>query len=258
MGAKTFLIDEDTCATNFMIRDERMAQLIPRNKEPITPLLHRIKSLFEDLGVSSILVMGGSGDYFAVADLILWMDSYACKNATARAKEIYNATTSHHPNNNKDLHLFSKEKMTTFSHRYLNLSNLDPQGKVSARSKSVIHYGNIELDLSGLEQIVGIAQTKAILGALQILAASSATHSRNATSALSHLFLRRKGNTTNNNNTSVTLLEALKAIDDLVDQDGLNALATRKFDGDLARPRIFEIGGAINRLRVDKIVSQQD
>ncbi|KAI2512327.1 putative ATPase of the ABC class [Fragilaria crotonensis] len=88
MGTNLLLFDEDTCATNFMIRDKKMMQLVSADKEPITPFVHKVRSLFEDHSVSSILVIGGSGDYFSVADTVVMMDTYKCFDVTARAKEI--------------------------------------------------------------------------------------------------------------------------------------------------------------------------
>ena len=76
MGAQTLLIDEDTAATNFMIRDARMRQLIPPDREPITPYLDRVEQLAREEGVSSILVIGGAGDYLDVADTVIQMDGY--------------------------------------------------------------------------------------------------------------------------------------------------------------------------------------
>jgi predicted ABC-class ATPase len=70
-GAQLLLVDEDTAATNFMIRDRRMQQLIAKDKEPITPFIDKVRQLYTDYGVSTILVMGGSGDYFDVADTVI-------------------------------------------------------------------------------------------------------------------------------------------------------------------------------------------
>jgi predicted ABC-class ATPase len=67
-GARVLLIDEDTSATNFMIRDGRMQRLVAKNKEPITPFIDKVKQLHRDGGVSTMLVMGGTGDYFEVED----------------------------------------------------------------------------------------------------------------------------------------------------------------------------------------------
>ena len=87
-GSSLLLIDEDTSATNFMIRDERMQQLITKDKEPITPFVDKVGKLFIDHGVSTILVMGGSGDYFDVADTVIAMDTYLPQDVSDRAKEI--------------------------------------------------------------------------------------------------------------------------------------------------------------------------
>ncbi len=82
MGCKLLLIDEDTCATNFMVRDAQMAALVHRDKEPITPFQFKMRSLFRDHGVSSIVVAGSSGSFFDVADSVIHMDSYSCYDVT--------------------------------------------------------------------------------------------------------------------------------------------------------------------------------
>ena len=87
-GAKLLLLDEDTSATNFMIRDARMQRLVAANREPITPFIDRARQLFEILGVSTVLVMGGSGDYFDIADRVVLMDHYRPQDVTSKAREI--------------------------------------------------------------------------------------------------------------------------------------------------------------------------
>ena len=82
------LMDEDTCATNFMIRDSRMQTLIANDREPITPLVDRVEELYKDFGASVILVMGGSGDYFDSAHQVIAMDSFLPKEVTKKAKQI--------------------------------------------------------------------------------------------------------------------------------------------------------------------------
>ncbi|MBN2056077.1 ABC-ATPase domain-containing protein, partial [bacterium] len=86
MGSQLLLIDEDTSATNFMIRDRRIQELVAKNREPITPFVDKVEALFRDHGVSTILVMGGSGDYFEKADTVLLLDNYRtyCVTGTAR------------------------------------------------------------------------------------------------------------------------------------------------------------------------------
>ncbi|MFT4106199.1 MAG: ABC-ATPase domain-containing protein [Lacrimispora sp.] len=85
-GAKVFLLDEDTSATNFMVRDKLMQQVVSREKEPITPFIERVRGLYEQQGISTILVAGSSGAYFHVADYIVQMDSYVPKDITQQAR----------------------------------------------------------------------------------------------------------------------------------------------------------------------------
>ena len=87
-GSTVLLIDEDTSATNFMVRDGRMAQLVSDEKEPITPFIRKIRSLYQDLGVSTILVAGSSGDYLSVADTVLQMDCYRICDVTEKAHAL--------------------------------------------------------------------------------------------------------------------------------------------------------------------------
>ncbi|KAJ2402551.1 hypothetical protein GGI23_000638 [Coemansia sp. RSA 2559] len=87
-GADALLYDEDTCATNFLVRDGRMQRLISQNHEPITPLVSRIREMWNVHKVSSVLVIGGCGDYLDVADTVIDMYEYAASDATTRAKMI--------------------------------------------------------------------------------------------------------------------------------------------------------------------------
>ncbi len=86
-GAFLLLIDEDTSATNFMIRDELMQRVIHRDMEPITPFIERIRELYEDYGISTVIVAGSSGAYFHIADTIIQMDRYVPKDITEYAKK---------------------------------------------------------------------------------------------------------------------------------------------------------------------------
>ena len=87
-GAGLLLLDEDTSATNFMIRDKVMARLVADEKEPITTLLRHIRGIYKILGISFIIVVGSSGDYLSVADFVLQMDHYKVKDVTREAKTI--------------------------------------------------------------------------------------------------------------------------------------------------------------------------
>ena len=87
-GTNTFLIDEDTSATNFMIRDDVMQSLVAREKEPITPFIEIVRALYEQKGISTIIVVGSSGDYFDIADTVIQMDSYIPYDVTEKAKSL--------------------------------------------------------------------------------------------------------------------------------------------------------------------------
>lgn len=86
-GTKVFLIDEDTSATNFMIRDELMQRVVNPEDEPITPFIDRIRELYEEYGISTILVAGSSGSYFHKADCIVQMNQYKPIEITEFAKQ---------------------------------------------------------------------------------------------------------------------------------------------------------------------------
>lgn len=93
-GTRLFLIDEDTSATNFMVRDEFMQQVISRDKEPITPFLERAGDLYEKAGISTILVAGSSGAFFYIADHILMMDCYRPVDITEQVKGLCQGHTA--------------------------------------------------------------------------------------------------------------------------------------------------------------------
>jgi predicted ABC-class ATPase len=87
-NAKVLLIDEDTSATNFMMRDDIMQRLVAKEKEPITPFIEIVKPLYEQKGISTIIVVGSCGDFFDVADCVIQMDNYETKDVTKEAKNL--------------------------------------------------------------------------------------------------------------------------------------------------------------------------
>jgi hypothetical protein len=86
MGASAMLVDEDVSAANFMARDGRMRSLVM--DESITPLLYRVNGLYSTHGISSIVVVGGVGDWLDVPNNVILMDRYRCHDATAKARSI--------------------------------------------------------------------------------------------------------------------------------------------------------------------------
>lgn len=93
-GARAFLIDEDTSATNFMLRDDLMQHIVSRDKEPITPFIERARDLYENAGISTVLVAGSSGAYFFIADTVIQMDCYRPFDITERVKQACASSSS--------------------------------------------------------------------------------------------------------------------------------------------------------------------
>ncbi|EGR0995273.1 isopentenyl-diphosphate delta-isomerase [Vibrio parahaemolyticus] len=159
-GATSLLIDEDTSATNFMIRDERMQALVAKGDEPITPLVDRIGQLRDELDISTIIVMGGSGDYLDVANTVIQMHDYQAVDVTEKAKQVI----AQHPTQR---HNESEESLQTFRPRALNrvaLMNILTDGKfrVSAKGKDSLRFGKEFTNLSALEQIESADEVNAI------------------------------------------------------------------------------------------------
>ncbi len=221
MGATCLLMDEDTCATNFMIRDDRMQALVAAEKEPIIPFVDRVAELHRDLGVSTVLVMGGSGDYFRVADTVIMMDAYRPVDRTEDARAIAGAM----PAGRRDGAL---GPLGGVSRRVVHPESVDPSKgnreiKISARSTQRLQFGAVEIDLSALTQLVDISQTRAI-GEILVC-------------------LKRKMM-----DGEACLAGLLERACREIDGAGLDVVVGRPV-GYLATPRRFEIGGALNRLR---------
>ena len=225
VGSKLLILDEDTCATNFMIRDCKMMELVSQNQEPITPFIQKVESLYKDFGVSSILVIGGSGDYFDVATTVVMMDCYECFDVTDKAKMICESTKFN--NNDSILSL----PFGSFSDRYPQGRIFHETNKVSIRSKSLISYGETELDLRHLEQIVSHSQTNAISFALRLISSISPSK--------------------NNSKKVKNMKEVVDEIMKLIHSDNSldDALAPHTFHGGLAYVRPLELAFAMNRLR---------
>lgn len=220
VGADVLLVDEDTAATNFMIRDARMRRMVPADSEPITPFIDRVQQLAER-GVSSVLVIGGAGDYLDVADTVIRMHAFKPVDATARAAEVA-----------AEIPLGESAPQAPGpwpqgAARVPNPATLDPRkGKHAARVRAItpklLQFGEGEIELGALAQLVDGAQTRLIADALLYLAKGVCDGHRDL----------------------ATLLDLLDATLD----EGLSTIAAYEAV-DRARPRRFEIAGALNRLR---------
>lgn len=223
LGSKLLLMDEDTCATNFMLRDVRMQALVSREKEPITPFIDEVVPLFLDLQVSTILVVGGAGDYFDVAHRVVMMDTYTPKDVTKEARDLVSLYPSKRSFEGGD-------SFGSLPYRYPEKRGIDPKKKrrvkVKARGQDSLEFGRETIDLGALEQLVAKEQTKAI-GDLLVYALKKG------------LFSGKK-----------TLYQILKELERTLDAKGLAVISPFSApEGDYARPRLFEVGAALNRLR---------
>ena len=243
IGAEVLLLDEDTSATNFMVRDSRMQSLVHKEHEPITPFLDRIRELYDELGVSTVLVMGGCGDYFEAADTVLMMRDYLPHDVTDEAKAIALSRPS-------GRNVEATETVSWSLPRIPQPGSFDPSRgrrdvKIDVKALDTILFGRDRIDLRSVEQLVDRSQTNAIGQAIH-LAATRFMDGR------------------------ATLREVVEQLDEHLDHEGLELLdpfnkqgrpssKTRsghperelpgRHPGNFARPRKFEIAAAINRLR---------
>ena len=226
-GATALLIDEDTSATNFMIRDRRMQVLIAKAREPITPFVDKVRQLYDDYGISTILVMGGSGDYFDVADTVIAMDEYQPADVTESARQV--AATYH-----TDRHAEGGKVFGRLSPRQVLPESIDPRkGKrdvhLKVRATDEIRLGTNEIDLSAVEQLVEPGQVKAIATAIVY--------------AQQRYFDGQR-----------SLAEVLQAVRADIDAAGLDCISDR-LSGELVIFRSLELAAAINRLRTLQTVT---
>lgn len=223
VGCPVLLVDEDTSATNLMIRDERMRALVADEKEPITPFVDRIGGLAQ-AGVSTILVMGGSGDYLDVADLVLMMDSYVAHDVTQKAREV----VADQPRERMDVEDFPAVKQRVM----LPLKAHGGKAKTKAKGLDSISLDRQDIDVSNVEQIVDGGQTEAIAWAIRAL-----TDGERATAF----------------DGETTLAQALEALDAIIEQHGLDGLGGPEKSAFMVRPRMVDLAAALNRYRSIRI-----
>ncbi|MXX84919.1 MAG: ABC-ATPase domain-containing protein [Acidobacteria bacterium] len=230
-GSRLLLMDEDTSATNLMIRDARMQALVAREAEPIVALLDRVRELFERHAVSTILVMGGSGDYLDAADTVIQLADYRPREVTARAREV----AARYPTRR------SSEAGAAGFHgreRCPEPGSFDPAGRkgtprIRATRRDLLLYGEEEVDLRAVEQLFDESQTRAAGYAM-------AAASRDC--------------------VGLPVSELLDVLDERLNEAGLETLTADgragAHPGRLARPRRYEIASALNRLRRGRFESR--
>ena len=219
-GCKVFLIDEDTSATNFMIRDQLMQEVISAGEEPITPFICRVNALYQDLGISSIIVAGSSGSYFHVADTVIQMKEYVPVDITERAKEAAKS----YPEMTGD-----REKFPSYLDRRCPLPDMalkkDDRIKIKTMGTSELMLARENVELRYLEQLKDQEQTAALAFILKY--------------AQLKLLDGKK-----------TIKQLGDFIENQLDRDGLESLFERgDISSSLARPRKQEILACVNRYR---------
>lgn len=210
------LLDEDTCATNLLIRDQRMRALVSSEREPITPLVDRIRALHRERGISTLIVMGGSGDYLDVADQVLIMDSYRLVDATAQARQVCDSQ----PRVDTSLPDFPLP-----AQRLPQSPEAKRRGPSRTRALGTqrLVLDRHEVDVADVSGLVDEGQALAVAWALRAL-----------------LERHFDGRTS----LSQALAQVAKRLDDV----GLDALG-EAHPAFLVRPRLVDVGAAVNRLR---------
>lgn len=210
------LLDEDTCATNLLIRDQRMRALVSSEREPITPLVDRIRALHRERGISTLIVMGGSGDYLDVADQVLIMDSYRLVDATAQARQVCDSQ----PRVDTSLPDFPLP-----AQRLPQRPEAKRRGPSRTRALGTqrLVLDRHEVDVADVSGLVDEGQALAVAWALRAL--------------LERHFDGR-----------TSLPQALAQVAKRLDDVGLDALG-EAHPAFLVRPRLVDVGAAVNRLR---------
>ena len=226
-GSKVFLLDEDTSATNFMVRDSFMQRVICREKEPITPFLERARDLYEKAGISTILVAGSSGAFFHIADTVIQMDNYHPVDITAVTKKL----CQEYPLSDIEAPAFRLPE----SHRIMTRAKVAPSHhsrpgqpeklKTKVHGKDGFSLGKTEVDLRYVEQLIDSEQTASLALLLKY--------------ACEHLIDGKR-----------TLPEIITYLDTQLKRQGLSFFSEGSYiPCGYAMPRIQEIYSCFNRYR---------
>jgi len=235
IGTEVLLIDEDTSATNFMVRDETMRRLVPRDREPITPFIDQVRYLAEQ-HVSTIVVMGGSGEYLRVADVVIVMDTYRPYEMTNRSRDIVRSAGIRESEAGENDFFRPVHRPEG---RSVVPTSIDPyrgrRRKIKLRGMERMQFGGEELELGSLEQLVDASQLRAVGEML--------------------VHLRDDGYLEED-----SLPEAAAALTARVEAEGLDILAPYggpkgRHPGDFAMVRSLEVAAALNRLRTLRVKS---
>ena len=220
VGAKVILMDEDTCATNFMIRDMYMQKLVKKSDEPITSYIDKVRQLYVEKKISTILALGGVGDYFEVADHVIQMIKYHPEDVSAQAKEIIRKYPTKRVKEDVEYPIQPKARIPV-------PESVDPMSeyrkwRLYTTEINTLHFGQNKIDLTDLEQLIELSQTKAI--------------------GFSMLYARKYMN------GKRTLKQVIDLVMADIEENGLDILS-EKISGHFAQFRSFELAFTLNRMR---------
>src|ERR687889_480672 len=216
-GTSVLLVGEDTSATNFMIRDERMRELV--KSEPISPFIDLVRPLHRSLGVSTVVVVGGVGDYLDVADRVILLEDYAPSDATPLSREVTKRFPLRAPLTQRAVRPPRERAIDTSS------INLRRGKRQTARGRGLhtIELGRERVDLSYLEQLAEAGQTEAVARIIREWATAGEVRG-----------------------VGELVREALAS----VSEKGLDSLGNyRGHPGEMSLPRAQEVAAATNRVR---------
>lgn len=216
-GAGVLLMDEDTCATNFMVRDELMQKIVSPDEEPIVPYSSTMRPLYEQGGISTVLVAGSSGAFFPVSDRVIQMDQYVPKDVTAKIRKIVPFA----PESGSSWHTwdFSVRKPVAGK----AFSGRDGRVKRKIMGKDGFMIGHETVDLRAVEQITDSEQTQCLSQMLVTLSPAM--------------------------NGTRSVQELVRQLEEQVRRQGIAAAVRGQVPGDLALPRVQELYAAVNRCR---------
>lgn len=220
-GCKVLLMDEDTSATNFMIRDELMQMVVIKDKEPITPYIDRVRQLYESYGVSTILVAGSSGEYFNKADKIIQMDEYHTYDITEYAKDIAQKHGCHVKAGDEKTAVISEFNRSA----NVNKDWIGDRVKIKVNGKDMVSINRDGIDTRYLEQLVDEEQLR-MIGYLFVY--------------MNHFIFGK----------NMTLQDSVKKLFHLLEKNGLKEIfQNQEIPCNLAMPRQQELYMCMNRYR---------
>ncbi len=228
IDAKVLLMDEDTCATNFMIRDFKMQQLVRKDDEPITAFIDKVKQLYSEKQISTILVLGGIGDYFDVSDWVIQMIKYKPIDVTHKAHEICRKSLVKRITEEENNPFHIKERIPF--PESINPCNEYGKKRIYAKEVHRLNFGESIIDLTDLEQLIELSQTKALGYALEY----------------ARKYMDKKS----------SLKEIMDRVMKEIDTHGLDVLSDQ-ISGYFAEFRPFELAFTLNRLRGFDVVQRE-